>query len=57
MIYPNIVNMLGDSYVEVNAICLDPTETYILMIEEREVSSSREERGLRSLLVLFSIRR
>jgi len=37
MIYPNIVNMLGEMSVDINALCLDHTQTYILMIEEREV--------------------
>ena len=37
MIYPNIVNMLGEMTVDVNAICLDRTQTYILMIEQRQV--------------------
>ncbi|KAK5985700.1 hypothetical protein GCK32_008361, partial [Trichostrongylus colubriformis] len=36
MIYPNIVNMLGEMTVDVNALCLDRSQTYILMIEERE---------------------
>ncbi|KAI6218374.1 hypothetical protein M3Y99_01715700 [Aphelenchoides fujianensis] len=36
MIYPNIVNMLGEMTVDVNAICLDRTQTYILMIEQRQ---------------------
>ncbi|KAK5974480.1 Protein mesh, partial [Trichostrongylus colubriformis] len=39
MIYPNIVNMLGEMTVDVNALCLDRSQTYILMIEEREVAS------------------
>uniref|UniRef100_A0A1I7UND4 Protein mesh n=1 Tax=Caenorhabditis tropicalis TaxID=1561998 RepID=A0A1I7UND4_9PELO len=39
MIYPNIVNMLGDMTVDVNACCLDRTQTYRMMIEEREVAS------------------
>lgn len=37
MIYPNIVNMLGEMTVDINAICLDRTQTYILMIEQRQV--------------------
>jgi hypothetical protein len=37
MIYPNIVNMLGEMSVDVNGICLDRTQTYILMIEQRQV--------------------
>ena len=40
MIYPNIVNMLGEMTVDVNAICLDRTQTYILMIEQRQVINS-----------------
>ncbi|KAL3094436.1 hypothetical protein niasHT_025912 [Heterodera trifolii] len=39
MIYPNIVNMLGEMTVDVNAICLDRTQTYILMIEQRQTAS------------------
>ncbi|CAP25106.2 Protein CBG04396 [Caenorhabditis briggsae] len=39
MIYPNIVNMLGDMTVDVNACCLDRTQTYKMMIEEREVAT------------------
>ncbi|KAK6750201.1 hypothetical protein RB195_002288 [Necator americanus] len=39
MIYPNIVNMLGEMSVDVNAMCLDRSQTYILMIEEREVAT------------------
>ncbi|TMS39503.1 hypothetical protein L596_006014 [Steinernema carpocapsae] len=35
LIYPNIVNMLGEMTVDVNAICLDRTQTYVLMIEQR----------------------
>ena len=31
--------MLGEMTVDINAICLDRTQTYILMIEEREVAS------------------
>uniref|UniRef100_A0A1I7XRP3 Dystroglycan n=1 Tax=Heterorhabditis bacteriophora TaxID=37862 RepID=A0A1I7XRP3_HETBA len=38
MIYPNIVNMLGEMTVDINAVCLDRTQTYVLMIEEREVA-------------------
>lgn len=40
MIYPNIVNMLGEMTVDINAICLDRTQTYILMIEQRQVNIS-----------------
>ncbi|CAD6195686.1 unnamed protein product [Caenorhabditis auriculariae] len=39
MIYPNIVNMLGEMTVDVNGMCLDRAQTYILMIEEREVAT------------------
>ncbi|KAI6202661.1 hypothetical protein M3Y99_01865500 [Aphelenchoides fujianensis] len=39
MIYPNIVNMLGEMTVDVNAICLDRTQTYILMIEQRQTAT------------------
>ncbi len=37
MIYPNIVNMLGEMTVDVNAMCLDYAQTYILMIRDRQV--------------------
>ena len=37
LIYPNIVNMLGEMTIDVNAMCLDRTQTYILMIEQRMV--------------------
>lgn len=37
MIYPNIVNMLGETTVDVNAMCLDRAKSYILMIEQRQV--------------------
>lgn len=43
MIYPNIVNMLGETTVDVNALCLERTQTYILMIEEREVSGEQQQ--------------
>ncbi|GMT23348.1 hypothetical protein PFISCL1PPCAC_14645 [Pristionchus fissidentatus] len=36
LIYPNIVNMLGEMTVDVNAICLQRTQTYVLMIEQRQ---------------------
>lgn len=39
MIYPNIVNMLGESLVDVNALCLDRSQTYILMIAQRQTGS------------------
>uniref|UniRef100_F1KQP3 Protein mesh n=1 Tax=Ascaris suum TaxID=6253 RepID=F1KQP3_ASCSU len=39
LIYPNIVNMLGEMTVDVNAICLDRAQTYILMIEQRQTAS------------------
>uniref|UniRef100_A0AC35U4L8 Protein mesh n=1 Tax=Rhabditophanes sp. KR3021 TaxID=114890 RepID=A0AC35U4L8_9BILA len=39
LIYPNIVNMLGEMTVDVNAICLDKTITYVLMIEQRQTAS------------------
>lgn len=38
-IYPNIVNMLGEVTVEVNALCLDRSQTYVLMIEQRETAT------------------
>lgn len=37
LIYPNIVNMMGEMTVDVNALCLDRSQTYILMIEQRQV--------------------
>lgn len=40
LIYPNIVNMLGEMTVDVNGICLDRTQTYVLMIEQRQVPQS-----------------
>ncbi|CAD6197500.1 unnamed protein product [Caenorhabditis auriculariae] len=39
LIYPNIVNMLGEMTVDVNAICLDRSQTYILMIEQRQTAT------------------
>ncbi|CAJ0581175.1 unnamed protein product, partial [Mesorhabditis spiculigera] len=36
LIYPNIVSMLGQVNVEVNALCLDQTVAYTLMIESRQ---------------------
>ncbi|KHN87866.1 Uncharacterized protein F54D1.6 [Toxocara canis] len=39
LIYPNIVNMLGEMTVDVNAICLDRAQTYILMIEQRQTAT------------------
>lgn len=39
LIYPNIVNMLGEMTIDVNAMCLDRTQTYILMIEQRQSAS------------------
>ncbi|VDD90608.1 unnamed protein product [Enterobius vermicularis] len=38
LIYPNIVNMLGEMTVDVNALCLDRTQTYMLMIEQRQTA-------------------
>ena len=40
LIYPNIVNMLGEMTIDVNAMCLDRTQTYILMIEQRMVANT-----------------
>ena len=37
LIYPNIVSMLGDVNVDVNGLCLNPSVTYVLMIEQRQV--------------------
>ncbi|KAJ1371204.1 hypothetical protein KIN20_033107 [Parelaphostrongylus tenuis] len=39
LIYPNIVNMMGEMAVDVNAICLDRSQTYILMIEQRQTAT------------------
>ncbi|KHN82324.1 Uncharacterized protein R09E10.5 [Toxocara canis] len=39
LIYPNIVNMLGETTVDVNAMCLERTQTYVLMIEQRETAT------------------
>uniref|UniRef100_A0A915BIP2 NIDO domain-containing protein n=2 Tax=Parascaris univalens TaxID=6257 RepID=A0A915BIP2_PARUN len=39
LIYPNIVNMLGETTVDVNALCLERSQTYILMIEQRETAT------------------
>lgn len=39
LIYPNIANMLGETTVDVNALCLDRTQTYILMIEQRQTAA------------------
>ncbi|CAD5218399.1 unnamed protein product [Bursaphelenchus okinawaensis] len=36
LIYPNIINMLGEMTIDINAMCLDPGQTYILMIEQRQ---------------------
>lgn len=30
--------MLGETTVEVNGLCLNPSQTYVLMIEQRDVS-------------------
>ncbi|KAK6026775.1 hypothetical protein OSTOST_07241 [Ostertagia ostertagi] len=42
LIYPNIVNMMGEMTVDVNAICLDRAQTYILMIEQHGYLHSAE---------------
>jgi hypothetical protein len=39
LIYPNIVNMLGEMSLDINAMCLDRSQTYILMIEQRMTAS------------------
>ncbi|VDN05857.1 unnamed protein product [Thelazia callipaeda] len=39
LIYPNIANMLGETTVDVNALCLDRSQTYVLMIEQRQTAS------------------
>lgn len=39
LIYPNIVNMLGEMTIDINAMCLDRTQTYIMMIEQRMTAS------------------
>lgn len=49
LIYPNIVNMMGEMTVDVNAICLDRSQTYILMIEQRQVDFFRILAILRGL--------
>uniref|UniRef100_A0AC35TJC3 Protein mesh n=1 Tax=Rhabditophanes sp. KR3021 TaxID=114890 RepID=A0AC35TJC3_9BILA len=36
LVYPNIINMLGEMTIDINAMCLQRTETYILMIERRQ---------------------
>ncbi|WKX99243.1 hypothetical protein Q1695_014265 [Nippostrongylus brasiliensis] len=38
LIYPNIVTMLGQTKVDVNGMCLNPSITYVLMIEQRQVA-------------------
>lgn len=38
-IFPNIVNMLGQMTVEVNGMCMSPTTTYVLMVEQRETAT------------------
>uniref|UniRef100_A0A7E4W4Z9 Protein mesh n=1 Tax=Panagrellus redivivus TaxID=6233 RepID=A0A7E4W4Z9_PANRE len=38
LIYPNIVNTLGELTIDINAICLEYTKTYILMIEQRQTA-------------------
>uniref|UniRef100_A0A7E4ZV42 Protein mesh n=1 Tax=Panagrellus redivivus TaxID=6233 RepID=A0A7E4ZV42_PANRE len=38
LIYPNIVNTLGEMTIDINAICLDPSKTYILMIQQRQTA-------------------
>uniref|UniRef100_A0A914VIY8 NIDO domain-containing protein n=1 Tax=Plectus sambesii TaxID=2011161 RepID=A0A914VIY8_9BILA len=35
LIYPDIVNMLGEMTVDVNGLCMNSEQTYILMIEQR----------------------
>uniref|UniRef100_A0A914D7A3 NIDO domain-containing protein n=1 Tax=Acrobeloides nanus TaxID=290746 RepID=A0A914D7A3_9BILA len=39
LIYPNIVNMLGEMSVDVNGMCLDRTVSYVLMIERRQTAT------------------
>uniref|UniRef100_A0A7E4VC29 Protein mesh n=1 Tax=Panagrellus redivivus TaxID=6233 RepID=A0A7E4VC29_PANRE len=39
LIYPNIVNMLGETSVDINAMCLDRATPYRLMIEQRQVAT------------------
>ncbi|VDP19423.1 unnamed protein product [Onchocerca flexuosa] len=39
LIYPNIANMLGETSVDVNALCLDRSQTYVLMIEQRQTAT------------------
>ncbi|CAI4231472.1 unnamed protein product [Auanema sp. JU1783] len=38
LIYPNIVSMLGQVNVDVNGLCLNPSTTYVLMIEQRQTA-------------------
>ncbi|GMS90167.1 hypothetical protein PENTCL1PPCAC_12342, partial [Pristionchus entomophagus] len=38
LVYPNIVTMLGETTVEVNGLCLNPSQTYVLMIEQRDTA-------------------
>ncbi|CAD6187933.1 unnamed protein product [Caenorhabditis auriculariae] len=38
LIYPNIASMLGQTKVDVNGLCLNPSETYVLMIEQRQIA-------------------
>uniref|UniRef100_A0A914CY06 Uncharacterized protein n=1 Tax=Acrobeloides nanus TaxID=290746 RepID=A0A914CY06_9BILA len=39
LIYPNIVNMLGEMSVDVNGMCLDRAVSYVLMIERRQTAT------------------
>uniref|UniRef100_A0A914D8I4 AMOP domain protein n=1 Tax=Acrobeloides nanus TaxID=290746 RepID=A0A914D8I4_9BILA len=39
LIYPNIVNILGEMSVDVNGMCLDRTISYVLMIERRQTAT------------------
>lgn len=41
LIYPNIVNMLGEMTVDVNGICLMREKTYVLMIEQRQTAACK----------------
>uniref|UniRef100_A0A0K0E4E7 AMOP domain-containing protein n=1 Tax=Strongyloides stercoralis TaxID=6248 RepID=A0A0K0E4E7_STRER len=39
LIYPNIINMLGEITIDINAMCLDRKTSYILMIERRQIAT------------------
>uniref|UniRef100_A0A0N5AK15 Protein mesh n=1 Tax=Syphacia muris TaxID=451379 RepID=A0A0N5AK15_9BILA len=41
LIYPNIVNMLGEMSVDVNGVCLQREKTYVLMVEQRQTATCK----------------